>query len=371
MTVNLITIVIILSLGLVYSNGKSSYVNSHIHRKIYIILVCTILVLQSGLRNVAVGADTYSYYLNFQRVKFLSWPGIYSTIINYYTTGTGKDPGYLAFQKIVQYLTQNYQFFLFLIAIIFFSALGNFIYKNTTRLSDAVFAFVLYSSLFYSFFSITGHRQAIATAGALFSYEFIKQRKLFPFLVLIALASTIHKSVLVFIPFYFVAKIENTKYFYSAIVLLFPAFMYFREPACLFLTTTGGYGDFKVYEGAGTYTFTLMLLLVAVFVWWRLKSVLRLNKQNKHYYNAFALAILFTPLTWVNPSAMRVVQYFSIYMLLLIPAVIQSFQDHSMETQRFVFVFIILLLITLFVKSSIGTEYKFFWQEMQLGKNYQ
>ncbi len=370
MIVNLIIIFIILSLGLVYSNGKSSCVNSPIHRKRYIILVCAILVLQSGLRNVAVGADTYQYYLNFERVKSLSWSQIYSTTIGYYTIGIGKAPGYLVLQKIVQYLLPNYQLFLLLIAIIFFLALGNFIYKNTTRLSNAVLAFVLYSSLFYSFFSITGHRQTLATACTIFSYEFIKQRKLLLFLILIVLASTIHKSVLVFIPFYFIARIENTKYYYSTIVLLFPIFMYFREPMSLFLKTKGGYTHYGVYEGAGTLTFTLMLLLVAVFARWRLKSVLRLSKQKNQLYNAFALAILFTPLTWVNPSAMRIVQYFSIYMLLLIPTVIQSFQDHSKETQRFVFVFTILLLIILFIKSSIGTDYKFFWQEMQLGLNY-
>ena len=85
--------------------------------------------------------------------------------------GIGKDPGYLAFQKIVQIFTSEYQVFLFVIAIIFFSALGNFIYKNTTRLNDAIIAFFIYSVLFYSFFSITGHRQTIATAATLGNFR--------------------------------------------------------------------------------------------------------------------------------------------------------------------------------------------------------
>ena len=37
-------------------------------RKKYIIFMMLLLVLQSGLRNLAVGGDTYQYYWNFKEV---------------------------------------------------------------------------------------------------------------------------------------------------------------------------------------------------------------------------------------------------------------------------------------------------------------
>src|SRR5690606_22288512 len=126
-----------------------------------------LLILQSGLRHVAVGADTYQYSLIFERVKSLSWAEIFSSVTAYYDFGEGKDPGYLVFQKIFQYISDDYQVYLIFVAILFFSALGYFIYKNTRRVSDALFAFVLYSTLFYAMFSITGIRQTLATAAAL------------------------------------------------------------------------------------------------------------------------------------------------------------------------------------------------------------
>jgi transmembrane protein EpsG len=196
MIVNVIVILIILISGLVYSDRKSQFVDSDYNRKRYIKFVSFILILQSGLRNVAVGADTYAYYKNFEEIKNTSWQQIWNIIYEYYTAGTGKDPGYPAFLKVVQILITNYQIFLFLIAVFFFIALGSFIYKNTNKLNDAIFAFVLYSSLFYNFFSITGIRQTIATAATLFGYELIKKRKLIPFLILILLASTIHFTLL-------------------------------------------------------------------------------------------------------------------------------------------------------------------------------
>ena len=124
-------------------------------RRQYITVVTILLILQSGLRNWAVGADTYQYYSRFERIKYDTWSLIYNDFIDYYLYNIGKDTGYEVFQKLAQYIVPNYQLFLLLIAIIFFLAMGNFIYRNTTRISDAVLAFVLYSCLFFSFFSDT------------------------------------------------------------------------------------------------------------------------------------------------------------------------------------------------------------------------
>jgi hypothetical protein len=372
MIINLIVISICLISGLIFWDKKGSDVNDPIIRKRYIVFISVILILQSGLRNIAVGADTYTYFLIFESVKKMSWSDIYTQIVAFYGLGIGKDPGYLAFQKIIQYVIPNYQLFLLIIAILYFSALGNFIYKNTIRFKDTIFAFVLYSALFYSFFSITGHRQTIATAVILYSFELIKKRKLIPFLLIILLASTIHKSALIFLPFYYISPIKYTRFFFWSIASIFPVLMLYRIQVTELLTNTGGevYSVYGEYEGAGTYTFTAMLLLIALASWWRFKPTLRLNPQVQPFYNALLLAILFTPLTWVNPSAMRTVQYFSIFLLLLIPSVIQSFQNQSKKTEKFIYWILILSLVLLYIKSGWQHEYRFFWQDMKLDPNY-
>lgn len=368
MIVYLVTILIILIWGVLYSSREAKDQRSY--RRQYITGVSILLILQSGLRNWAVGADTYAYYELFESVKSYSWSDIQDIVSEYYLYGIGKDPGYVVFEKVAQYLLPQYQLFLILIAIIFFSSLGNFIYKNTTRLSDAVLAYVLYSCLFFGFFSITGHRQTIATAAALYGYELIKKRKLVLFLLLILLASTIHKSVLIFIPFYFIATLKKTKLYYGGVLLLFPVLMVYKITFSQFLKERGGYEDYGIYEEAGTYTFTLMLLLVAAVALWRMKTVIRQNEAARQFYNAFIFALLFTPLTWVNPSAMRVVQYYSIFMLVLLPEVINSFQFESRRLRKMVYWVAITALIALFIKSNIHSEYKFFWQQMELGENY-
>jgi hypothetical protein len=68
---------------------------------------------------------------------------------------------------------------------------------------------------------------------------------------------------------------------------------------------------------------------------------------------------------------MRVVQYFSIFMLLFIPEIIFSFRAISPRIKKDLTVFTIIVLIALFLKSNWNiASYKFFWQEMRLGENY-
>ncbi len=374
MIVNLVVIFLILIIGSIFNriyklNSDTNYV-----RKKYIKFICIILILQSGLRNVAVGPDTYNYFNKYENIKTKTWVDIYNTTIEYYKTGNSliRDPGYDFFQKTVQLISKNFQFFLFVIAIIFFSAFGTFVYRNTKRLKDVILAFLIYSVLFSTFFSYTGQRQTIATALILFSYEFIKKKKILPFLFLVLIASTIHKSALIFIPFYFINQIKKTKNFYRIVLLLFPIIMIYSNNLANFFIILGGYELYNQYEGAGSYTFTTIFLAISVIALLRSKIILKYNPKAQYFYNAFAIALLFLPLTWFNPSAMRVVQYFSIFMVLFIPEIIHSFNYISVKIGVSIAKFTIILLIVLFIKSNWNNSmpYGFFWENMHLPENY-
>lgn len=372
MIVNLIVIILILFLGQVFTEVYKVNPNSDIVRKKYIRIICFILMLQSGLRNVAVGDDTYNYFEWFEDIKRTSWKEIFENIKDYYQLGLGKDPGYDVFVKLTQSVIDDYQIFLLIVAILFFGALGNFIFKNTTRLNDVIIAFVIYSVLFYSFFSITGIRQTIATSATLYGFEFLKRKKIVYFLLLIVLASAIHKSALILIPFYFIGLIKNSNILYKVVLLIFPVFMIFKESINDFFRVLGGYEEFDKLEGAGTLTFTMMFLFIIIIAFWRRKIILKNNVNAKYYFNAFAIALIFLPLTWVNPNTMRIVQYFSLFMLLFIPEIIYSFQVASPKIRRDISKVTIILLIVLFIKSNLSKEvpYGFFWEKMSLGKNY-
>lgn len=353
MIIYLINIILMITLAgtLLY------YVPFERGRKLFCVIASAQLVLLSGLRHYSVGADTYQYKLYYEEMGNRSWPSLWTEFINILFKGAnGKDPGYAIFEKIIYTFTSNYQVYLMIIAMIFTVPLGIWIHKNS---KEPFISLLIYLCLFFSFFGITGHRQTIATAiVVLIGYKFIKERDFWTFFALILVALTIHKSSFIFLSYYFLANKKITrKYlvFMSGIII---SMFIFKKKAMFLLGTLTGYEQFiEQYNGAGTATFTLLLSLITVVTIWKHELLLKNNPQAKHYINALLMAMLFTPLTYVDPSAMRVVQYFSLFILLLIPEIVKLFKKRDRVLIYFVAV---TLLIVLFTKNS--PQYIFFWQ---------
>lgn len=347
---NILTIILLAS---IMTNNK----NVEIRNKIFVFFATINWILISGLRHISIGSDTIAYYDLYVRTLSTKWEELFNNFIAVVIYGSdefGKDPGYYLFVKTTQLLTHNYQVFLIIIALIFTVPLGVWIYRNS---KNPFISFLIYSVLFYSFFSITGIRQTIATSIIVFiGYKYIKERRLLPFILLTFIAFTIHKSALVFFPFYFLANKKVTKKYLITMLSLFPLLMFFRVPLALFFQDISGY-EYGIYEGAGTMNFTILLILVALVGLWKSKIILTNNPQSTHFFNALIISVLTTPLTWVNPSAMRVVQYYSIFLLLLVPDIINSFKKDERPIVYFV---VIGLLVALLLRSN--PQYIFFWQ---------
>lgn len=328
------------------------------NKKLFCVMASLNWILLSGLRHISIGADTRVYKLYFfDQTIYLNWNTIFLEFVETYLMGgSGKDPGYTLFEKTVQIFTTNYQVYLIVIAIIFTVPLGKWIYKNSR---EPLISFLLYSVLFYSFFAITGHRQTIATAlVVLIGYERIKKKQLFAFLGLVVVAFIIHKSAIAFLPFYFLADKKITKNYLITMLAIFPVIFLLRFQLMNLLVNIVGYESYLFqYEGAGTWTFTLILLLVFGVTVWKHKTMLSNNPQAIHSINALILAVLLTPLTFINPSAMRAVQYYSLFLMLLIPDIILSFNK---KERAIVYYVATGLLLLLFIRNN--PSYLFFWQ---------
>ena len=325
-------------------------------KKAFCIIVSIQLILLSGLRHYSIGTDTYQYKLYYEEMGNRSWSNLWAEFINILFKGAeGKDPGYAIFEKIIHTLTNNYQVYLIVIALIFTVPLGIWIYKNSR---EPFISFLIYLCLFFSFFGITGHRQTIATALVVFiGYKFIKERDFWPFLALILIAFTIHKSSFVFLLYYFLANKKITKKYLFLMSGIITAMFTFKNQAMFILGTHTGYEQFiEQYKGAGTGTFTLLLSLIMVVTIWKHEKLLKNNPQVAYYINALLIAMLFTPLTYVDPTAMRIVQYFSVFIMLLIPEIVELFNKRE---KILIYYAIVTLLIVLFTKNN--PQYLFFW----------
>jgi transmembrane protein EpsG len=87
------------------------------------------------------------------------------------------------------------------------------------------------------------------------------------------------------------------------------------------------------------------------------KRILDNNPEAIESMNAMYIALFLLPLTFVNPSAMRAVQYYSVFLMLLIPEIISVFKK---EERIFGYFAVGCLLIALFIR--LQPRYMFFWQ---------
>lgn len=361
-------------LGLVYYHQqKLNGRDDSLVRKRYIAFCCVILILQSGLRNVAIGADTYAYQLAFEVVKEKSWQEVFDNFYQVYVLGEGKDAGYGLFVKLFQVFSDNYRAYLFVVAAIFFISFGRFVYFNTTNLRGVFIVMCVYQVLFYSFFSITGIRQTLATAVIFFAYEFIVKRRLFSFLLLCFAAALIHKSALLFVPFYFLATKKCPVRTLVLVLLSLPVVFVMIRQIAYFLTSSSFSESYAVYanstnDSGGAQMVLLFMLFVAAGVIIFRKRYRQVEAWKLPIMNAFAIALFFIPLTWVDPGFMRVAMYYSIFTMFLLGSLVDNF-DSSYNNQGDVIAFFtVLLLCVVLVKRD--ADYAFFWEYMELGSNY-
>ncbi len=342
------------------------------NRKNYIIFICIILILQSALRHVAVGADTYAYYLKFEEIKLTSWQEIWENFRSVYVLGEGKDAGYPLIQKVFQFFSGEYRIFLFFVAVIFFSSLGYFIYIQTKYISDVFVAIAIYEVLFYSFFSITGLRQTLATAFTFWGLHFIRQRKLWQYTLLIICAAFIHKSVLLFYPFYFIARLNRPRQLLAASFVIFPVMFVFGRSVAGIMALLSAQDNYMGYalsdaNPTGAVDFSIFLLGCGILGWIALRNAKQRDSDMPIIYNAISIAIIFTPLTWIDSSLMRIVQYFSIFILVFLPYVINNlFRDY--QTRIVAIVVLMVLFVSVIIMRNV--DYAFMWEQMQLNSNY-
>ncbi len=328
-------------------------------KKIFVILQCIQWILISTLRSDAVGADTSNYARIFEEHSELSWRECFDYFKTFYIDARATyefEPGFVLFEKLVSSIWYNQTFYKFVVAVIFMSSLGRFVYKNS---DDPFIAFMLYSGLFYNMFSLTGYRQVLSVAiGILWAYEYVKKRKFFRFLILVLLGSMLHKTTLVFIVFYFICRKKITVLygFFSTITIM--TMIIFRYPLFNIVKGFVGYDEFGFGEGFTQRNFLLLFTVLSILAVWRYRHVAKEFAEANVYYNGLIMSAAMIPFAMVSPTSMRLVYDFAFMLMLLVPKVYHSFSD---EQDRAIAYGGSILVFGFFVATK-SIPYEFFWQ---------
>lgn len=169
------------------------------------------------------------------------------------------------------------------------------------------------------------------------------------------IAFTIHKSSICLLPFYFISQKKITRKYILFVLALLPIVAVFRNQFLDLLNFISGY-EYEELSTSGAKGFTFFYFAIVIVSLILLRYVRENSKTIKCItMHCFRYAVY--SISFVNPSLMRVVQYFSVYLMLLVPELIMCVQKKYRNL-----VYIAIVIVLMIITNIYTSNYSFFWQ---------
>lgn len=309
------------------------------------------IILIQGLRHQSIGHDIQSYLVGLRLSKdmnFLSGDILYNYEI-----------GYSIFLQTLARLEVGDQEFLFLVASIIIIPIAYTIGKKS---KIPTLSIIMYICLGFFLFTFSGLRQSIAFAITFFSYNYIENRNFKKFILSIVIAVLFHKSAIIFVFAYLLYKVRiNEKYLIFVLGSLFTIGL-FKEQIYIFIHIIyKGYPT--VLESTGAYTMLIIMVIIYICSYLFTKPS-QINNSFIAYRNYLLMAIAIQIFASISNIIMRAGFYYFIFIILLIPELINQQNNRYM---RLIIIMVSILIALAFFQFQAGsgylniTPYKFFW----------
>ena len=284
--------------------------------KIFYILSLLVLLVLIGLRNITVGVDTKGYVDVFYRVV----EGITTSAdMNWLSIG------YMLILKLIGVFTNNYVILNCVIGLLSLTFLYKSIWNNSKKPTLSLFLFIC-MTLYYQMFNQS--RQLLAVCIVLYSFKYIKERNFKMYLIYTLLATSIHESAIIMLPFYFITDYKISKKnisFYIIMTLI--AYFGFGYLEKIILSTMYG----KIYYGTDYFVTSNTSIINLVFRFCLMIFILIYSKKsiendasNKYLINFSIFCTLLQVLTLRLYMLGRLATYFYAFYILSIPNTIAS-----------------------------------------------
>jgi hypothetical protein len=313
--------------------------------------ICIFAILKSGLRNLStleVGNDTPSYLDAYQQVSSMSWSMLLKNFSFFSQDYDARDLGYPIFIKVTQIFINDFRFYMILVAAIFLIPLSRLIYQYVHTYLAMILAWMIYFSLF-TVITDSFMRQAIALGLLIYAYDFIYKRDWKKYYILNLLAFFIHGSAILAVPLYFLPYTKNLRVLFFIFLASIPFLLTYAEQIAKFFVVGTIY---EVYATSSNTTqpvvFTIMIVLVAIMTFIFYKQI-KTTPNGSFLIVGIALATVITPMAWVAATMLRTTYYFSIFIIPLIPIIIETIKVSS-NTRRVIYFITISILLFLMIR---------------------
>ena len=190
------------------------------------------------------------------------------------------------------------------------------------------FSFFLFMSFGYYYQSLNTVRYYIALAAAMYAISYIHRKEYLKFILIVLLAATFHKSVLIVIPVYLLANCR-WKWWQTMILTAFAASAFLLEDiylkVILYLYPT--YRDTMYLEGGTSYINIVRCVLVLAFCIAFYRENWRMDKQLMLYFRLNIAALMLYVCGSFLPEVSRIGAYLTVTQVFLLPGVAGSIRN--------------------------------------------
>ena len=276
-----------------------------------------VLALRSPYCGVDLLQHGISYYYIFHMLNDSSWSQTIS-LFNY------MESGWVVYCYFVSLFTNSFNVFLAITALIQIIPIAIVFYYYS---KDISFSYLIYICLGLYVFSFSGLRQTIAISMVLFAFLALQKDKKWLFVLLVLLASSFHRSSIIFLFIIFLNK--KTLSFKRSVFLLLVLFLSlpFLHVIINFLTSLLFPRRYTKYENEGG-AITMFIVYIVLLL---LSYLNKTENKNIHFFRWMILCCVgCQSLGIISTGAMtRIGFYFSIFFPLLLPEIPAAFEKKS------------------------------------------
>lgn len=236
------------------------------------------------------------------------WKNVLNTPFSQFMT-VDDEIGFTLFTYFLSLFGENYQIFYIGTSILIAILAGLFIYKEC---GDRVWGFFMLYGLGMYYCSMNLIRQTIAALIVAFAVPLIKKKKIIPYMLLVLLASTVHKSALLMIPFYFILQIKLTK-IVLAVYMAITLGIFLTSNIILKIVTKLWYGSYvgSIYLDYGNDWFYMIASIVFLIVIYTYRGKICADDPENHIYvNCAFFYYFFWFIAWKHTLVDRFTMYF-------------------------------------------------------------
>ena len=262
----------------------------------------------AGFRDMIGGFDVYVYGEIYEAKEI--------QILNYESFEKGFRLYLLALRKV-----SNDRYFMFFITSFLMTFLHFRILKKVSPI--ALFSVFIYFCKFF-LMSFVYLRQGLAL-GIIWSSLLFLDKKYIKFFVLMAIGVFLHKSAILFVPFYFISKIKiSTKtMIIVAFTALFISLTSISTALFGFLADNANDDKFNKYINHASeinffYLFEVFLLIILLI---KFKNNFYETEKGKMILNGLFCYIIISILSLTNATFVRFTWYYLIFILLALPSI--------------------------------------------------